>query len=316
MPDETAECPKTIGILYPGEMGSAVGKVLLQRGFRVVTTLAGRSSRTVRLCREAGLEVLDSLKEVVQVSDITFSLVTPSAALPVAEQYCSCARLPPRGSLYVDLNSISPPAATQMARALAEVDVPFVDAAIHGLASQLLSRATLYLSGSCAQQVAGLFGPSLRVKILGNTPGQASVFKMLIAGLAKGLVALFVEMSVVAREAGLLDELLTRYRDYYPGVMDVVDRMVPTYPQHARRRGEEMKEVEQTIRSLGLRPCVVGGVQRLTSAIGRLTWEERSPHGDPHPWTLREVLEEIYSRNPLRLMPTGLPEVDTLCEAL
>jgi hypothetical protein len=55
----------TVGILYPGEMGAALGRLLREDGVRVVTTLEGRSPRTRRLCAEAGLSVLGSLAEVL-----------------------------------------------------------------------------------------------------------------------------------------------------------------------------------------------------------------------------------------------------------
>ena len=42
---------KTIAIQSPGDMGHAVGKVLRENGFDVVTCLAGRSQRTLDLAR-------------------------------------------------------------------------------------------------------------------------------------------------------------------------------------------------------------------------------------------------------------------------
>ena len=44
---------KTIAIQSPGDMGHAVGKVLRENGFDVITCLAGRSQRTKDLAREA-----------------------------------------------------------------------------------------------------------------------------------------------------------------------------------------------------------------------------------------------------------------------
>ena len=53
----------TIAILSPGEMGHAIGRTLVNHGYRVITSLAGRSRRTAGLstgrrhrgCRELGL---------------------------------------------------------------------------------------------------------------------------------------------------------------------------------------------------------------------------------------------------------------------
>src|SRR5438876_10201242 len=100
--------PFRVGILYPGDMGSSLGKLLTEHGFPVVTTLEGRSPRTRRLCEAAGLKPFDSLGEMVQSAAVIFSVVPPAAARDVAEQYSSLAHLAPRGAVYVDANPVSP----------------------------------------------------------------------------------------------------------------------------------------------------------------------------------------------------------------
>ena len=81
-------CPtaqrNTIGVLYPGEMGSSLAKLLTDSGFPVLTTTENRSPRTRELCREAGLHAVPTLDELLERSDILLSLVAPSAALSVA----------------------------------------------------------------------------------------------------------------------------------------------------------------------------------------------------------------------------------------
>ncbi|OYV89630.1 MAG: hypothetical protein B7Z73_06655, partial [Planctomycetia bacterium 21-64-5] len=120
----------TIGVLYPGEMGSALGRVLSGAGHRVVTTVAGRSTDTADLATAAGLEMLGSLEKVVAASDVLLSLVPPAAAVSTARQASACDFKP--DAIYVDANSIAP----RTARAIAEIvegrGMQFVDAAIHG----------------------------------------------------------------------------------------------------------------------------------------------------------------------------------------
>src|SRR5881392_835936 len=99
---------KTIGVLYPGEMGASLAVLLRRRGHAVVTTVAGRGERTARLCREAEVAVLPSLEDVVRTADVVISVVPPAAAEEVAEAYCRHAPLAPAGALYVDLNAIRP----------------------------------------------------------------------------------------------------------------------------------------------------------------------------------------------------------------
>jgi len=259
----------TIGILYGGELGSSLGRLLVGCGLSVVTTLEGRSPRTARLCQEAGLAVLPSLRAVAECADLVLSTVSPAAALAVAEGYRAVRPASAPRQLYVDLNAVAPQTVRRIADVLTPTGVDFVDGAVHGLAAQLPSRGTVYLSGPNAPAVGQLFGQALRVRVLGDQVGKASAFKMMISGMAKGVVALFVEMAVAARQAGLLDDLLACYRDAYPGIMDLVERMLPTYPRHAARRSEELKEVEQTMIALGLQPCMVHGARRITTELSR-----------------------------------------------
>lgn len=282
-----------VGVLYAGEMGSSLGRVLIGDGLRVVTTTEGRSPRTARLCREAGLEELPSLAEVVRAADVVISVVPPSAALQSARDYAALAHLAPAGRLYVDANAVSPATAEAMGRVLAEAGVDYVDAAVNGLASRLTAGAVVYLSGTRAPEVARLFGRTLRVQVVGDAPGKASALKGALAGLSKGLTALFVEIAVAAREAGVGDFFLERCRAYYPGVMEVVERMLPTYPRHATRRAEEMAELDEAITALGLRPDVVRAAGGVTRAVAAAGLEDR-------PWTADGVLEALHAGGALR----------------
>jgi 3-hydroxyisobutyrate dehydrogenase-like beta-hydroxyacid dehydrogenase len=287
-----------VGILYTGEMGTALGRALIGRGLRVVTTLEGRSPRTGSLCHQAKLEVLPSLHEVVRLADLVVSVVPPSAAVGVAREYADLADVAPAGRLYVDANAVSPATAVEVGQVLAGRGVDYVDAAINGLAAALHTGAIVYLSGARAAEVAALFGRSLRVQVVGDMPGKASALKGALAGLSKGLTALFVEIAVMAREAGLSEFFLERCRAFYPGVMEVVERMLPTYPRHALRRADEMGELEDAMLSLGLRPDMVHAARQVTTAMAEAGLEQ--PEGAP-PWTTGRFLEALYASGALQI---------------
>jgi 3-hydroxyisobutyrate dehydrogenase-like beta-hydroxyacid dehydrogenase len=277
-------------------MGSSFAKLLAGNGFPVVTTLEGRSLRTQRLCHDAGLRVLDSIGQVLQCSDIVISFVPPGAALQVAGNVAVLVKGESRRLLYVDANSISPVTAAKISELLRLEHVDFVDAAIRGLASQLRQAGVLYLSGARAVELSDQLGPIMRVKVVGNAPGQASALKMVLSCLPKGLVALFSETMLFAREMGLLDEAMEVYNEFYPGVMEVVKRMLPTYPQHAARRCEELRELEETMLLNGVPPRILGAVREVTSGLAEVDWPENA---DYHRWAIAEIIEHIYRKNPL-----------------
>ena len=290
-----------VGIEAPGEMGTALGQVIVENGFRVVTTLEGRSNRTGNICREAGLEVLESFSQVVGLSDVFISLVPPTAAVSVAEKYRDQARSRTRTATFVDANAISPQTAVQIADIVSQARAEFVDGSIHGLAVNLRKHGTIYLSGKLSGSVASFFGKSVQVKVLGTEPGRASMMKMLLGGVSKGMVALFLEMSLIANETKLLDEMIEGCREYYPGFMTAIDRLLPTYPRHALRRGEEMKELERAVIALGLQPSMICGARQTISSVGVLNLEDQCDSNSPSNWTIREIIEHIAVSNPFSI---------------
>ena len=259
----------TVGVLYPGEMGTAVSTLLRQRGTAVVTTVRGRSEATARRCAESGAVVVGSLAEVVRASDVVLSLVVPDAAEAVARSYCDLAHLSPHGAIFVDANSVGPEKATAMAGLVEGTGRSFVDASINGLAKNLASSGTLFLSGPRADEVAALFEGAMRVRVLGHEPGRASAMKMLLGGLSKGVCALFTELALLADRQGMLEEMLEATNTIYGGVAAVAERMLPTYRSHAARRHTEMSELEATAHSAGMTPAVIEGVRRLHETLAR-----------------------------------------------
>lgn len=291
----------TIGILYPGEMGSSFGKLLCEAGFHVITTVEERSPRTHRLCYEAGLNVVGSLGEVLEQSDVLMSLVSPGAALSVAREVAARIDASSRDLLYVDANSVSPMTVTGISEVLCRATVDFVDASIFGLASQLQQRGTLYLSGARAKELSRQFERIIRVKVAGDTPGQASALKMIVSGIPKGLSGLFIETMVFAQDMHLLDEALEACAEIYPSIMEVVRRMLPTYPQHAARRNEELREVEETMLASGLTPRIVHAVREVTCALANADW----PDHDLRQWTMAEMIREIHKEGILLPSKSG-----------
>ena len=265
---------KKIGLLYLGEMGASLSTLFHSRGHQMVTTVHGRSDATARRARAAGCAILDSIADVVAHSDVVISVVSPSAAEEVAELYCAEAHRAPADALYVDLNSIGPELAMTLAERVASSGRGFVDGAINGLAKNLTTNlttaATLFLSGPRASDVADLVGEQLRVRLLGHEFGRASAMKMLLSGLSKGVCALFAETALTAHRRGMLDEMIAAYEQIYPGIMTLIQRMFPTYSEHAARRAAEVRELVETARASGVEPIALEGARELHNQLAAI----------------------------------------------
>lgn len=275
-----------VGLLYPGDMGAAVGRMLAARGARVVTTTAGRGLRTARRAEEASFEIVPSLADVAARADIVLSIVPPAAALGVADEYRAAALAHGRRQVFVDCNPLTNEGVSTLLGWFGGTPVDLVDGAIHGVASKLEAQGTFYLSGPQAGRVVELIGPAMRVRHLGETVGTASHAKMLMGGMSKGLTALVVELAVIAQHLGMEEGALASWRDHYPGVMDAIDRMLPTYANHAPRRLDEMVELRAEVADLGIDPVMTGASAQVIGDLAALSGAESD---SDTPWTLSHV---------------------------
>ncbi len=116
--------------------------------------------------------------------------------------------------------------------------------------------------------------------------------------MSKGLAALFFEAGVTACEAGTFGEFLEECAVFYPGVLEAVDRTAPTYPLHAARRRDEMRELEQAMESLGLAPRMARAARQVIGAVGQAFQPDRRADADG--WTTAAVVKELHRRGALR----------------
>ena len=290
----------TVAILYPGDMGHNVGRVLLEDGLSVITTLVGRSERTRRLTAGTAITVLPSMEAVAERADVVLSIIPPTAAKAVAADFAAAVHKTKRRPLFVDANAISPMTAREVGEIISTSGAPYLDACIIGPASNVRGRCTFYVSGLEATAFEVQLGKSLRTHVLGDRIGQASAFKMAFSGLNKGLAALLYELTAAGAEFGFLDELLHRYKALLPGVMEALEWLVPTYPMHAARRADEMAELAETLEHFGFSSVMARGTQDTLAAVGRLRLAERFPERGEHGWTMREVLDVLAREGALK----------------
>jgi 3-hydroxyisobutyrate dehydrogenase-like beta-hydroxyacid dehydrogenase len=232
-----------VGLLHPGEMGSAAGSTLAARGETVIWASAGRSAATAERAQSAGLEDTGSVAELCRRSDVIISVCPPHAAVEVAE---TAQDFP---GIYVDANAVSP----ATARSIEERVGRCVDGGIIGPPPTEQGTTRLYLSGREAGQVADLFaGTTVDARVVSAEVGAASAVKMAFAGWTKGSSALLLAIRALARAEGVEDTLLEEWRLSLP---QLEDRSIAA-ARSAQKKGwrwiGEMEEIAQTFASAGL----------------------------------------------------------------
>lgn len=269
-----------IAIISAGALGTCVGRTLARAGHDVRCNVSERSATTQRRAAEAGFILSSTLDEAILESEFVVSLVPPAQAVAVASRFAGClhgfGRADGRDRIFVDGNSISPRTAVMIQATVAGAGARMVDASFFGPANSLDKGNVLVLSGPDAGQVATLFDSLVAVRTIGEDIGAASAVKMSVSTLTKTLPAVFLEAACASAAFGQLDVTLDLFDRLYPGIMSFLARTLPTYPQHAARRLDEMREIEHWLRDLG-QPAAMARSGRETLArlaLGALPAEE------------------------------------------
>jgi 3-hydroxyisobutyrate dehydrogenase-like beta-hydroxyacid dehydrogenase len=289
-----------IGILSIGEMGYHWARVLAGRGVKVLTYAKDRSETTRQRAEKIGVECVPSMESLVKDADLIVSIVVPFAAKRVANKVAKAtAKSGRKDLLYLDANAISPMTADQIGKILQPSSVNFVDGCIIGSASKMDKGAVVYVSGPQAPMIQELEAFGFSVKVLGPTVAQASAFKVVYAGLTKGLQGLFVELLMGARAFGLLDEILKRYEESFPGLLDKVTSSIVGLRIHAGRRAEEMDELKRTFNHHRMKSFMAPAAQKVLQAIAALDVSKPSDSG-AREGELLETLELFFGKGLLQ----------------
>jgi 3-hydroxyisobutyrate dehydrogenase-like beta-hydroxyacid dehydrogenase len=284
----------TVGIVSPGAMGSAVGRVLAAGGARAVATIAGRSERTVRLA--AGLEFVAAVDDVVAVSDVVLSIVPPGAALAVAGALAAAAERTGARPLVADLNAISPATVGRVRDALATAGLDLVDGSISGSPPRAAGSTRVYLSGPRADEVAALVVPGLDLRVVGPELGTASAVKMCTASVYKGTTALLAHALLTARANGVVAEVADDLGDSFSGLVGRAPVSLARAAAKASRYADEMREIAATQAAAGLTPALFDGLAEVYADLARSQLAELAPEDADPAAPLDDVLAGLLPR--------------------
>ena len=187
-----------IGFIGPGIMGGPMALNLINGGHRL--WVYARRPAAARALVAAGAMLCDSPAEVAQHADVIFSIVsdTPDVESVIFGEngIASTAR---RGSVIVDMSTISPTATKSFAERLAKLDIAMLDAPVSG-------GETGAINGTLSIMVGGKSAVFERVKPLFECLGKNIVH---IGDHGAGQVAKACNQIVVAVTIEAVAEALT-----------------------------------------------------------------------------------------------------------
>jgi 3-hydroxyisobutyrate dehydrogenase-like beta-hydroxyacid dehydrogenase len=252
-----------VGLVGYGEVGRILAEDLRAQGVAVAAydlKLDGAQAAPLRdHAATHGVVLKGSHAELAQASDFIVSAVTASQAVPVAQ---SCAPAVKRGAWFLDFNSASPGAKQRAGALIDSAGGRYVEGAVMTSIPPYRIKVPLLLGGAGAAALAPLLvALGFDAKVASEKLGVASATKMCRSVMIKGLEAMVIESFTTARAYGVEDAVLASLKETFPGIdwekqgAYFFQRVI----EHGRRRSEEVREVAQTVREIGLEPWSASG---------------------------------------------------------
>jgi 3-hydroxyisobutyrate dehydrogenase-like beta-hydroxyacid dehydrogenase len=252
-----------IGLVGYGEVGRILAEDLRKEDIKVSAydiKLGGSQETPLRAhAEESGVALEASHAELAREADFIVSAVTASQAVPVAQ---ACAPAIRKGCWFLDFNSASPGAKRRAAALIDGAGGRYVEGAVMTSVPPYRIKVPLLLGGSGARELAPLLvALGFDAKVASEELGVASAVKMCRSIMIKGMEAMVIESLTTARAYGVEDAVLASLAETFPGIewekqgAYFFQRVI----EHGRRRAEEVREVAETVREIGLTPYSAEG---------------------------------------------------------
>lgn len=275
-----SEDPKqwTIGLVGYGEVGRILAEDLRKQDARVSAyDIKLRTDQAGQPLREHahihGVALHASHAELAAQSDLIVSAVTASQAVPVAE---ASAKGLKKGAWFLDFNSASPGAKQRAAKFIDGAGGRYVEGAVMTSVPPHRLKVPLLLGGGNAAALAPLLVElGFAAKLASEKLGVASAVKMCRSVMIKGFEAMVIESFTTARAYGVEDAVLASLKETFPGIdwekqgAYFFQRVI----EHGRRRAEEVREVAETVREIGLEPWTSQGTAERQAWVADLADE-------------------------------------------
>src|SRR5436190_11010178 len=260
-----------------GEAGQAIASGLRDTGIETVAAWhilfqAAEGASLKQVGETMGARIASSAADAARGADIIVSAVTAASSLEAARSVEPHLTGNP---YFLDINSVSPGRKKETEKLLGS-KARYVDVAILAPIHPARHQTPLLLAGPHAETVMPLLIDELEMRgaIAGDEVGQAAGLKMIRSVMIKGIEALTLECFLAAKRAGIVEEGAACLKNKYPALdwNKVIEYNVERMASHGIRRADEMDQVAETLRELGIEPLMAAATstrQREMGLIGK-----------------------------------------------
>lgn len=254
---------QSVAILGLGEVGRILVEDILDQSDSAVRVWdhqfdnpASRAAQNLReLNSNPRLTAADAADAAAHGCQLLVSAVTADQAADAAGSILSSLE---RGTVFVDLNSVSPGTKEDIFGLVENAGGRFAEASVMSPILPLRTGSPILLSGPNAVESERLLRSlGFRdVNVVSQTPGVASATKMCRSVIVKGMEALVTESMLAARYYGVDDSVLESLHNLFPGPdwPKHAQYLIARSLQHGERRAAEMREAARTVEEAGYEP--------------------------------------------------------------
>ena len=193
---------RKIAFLGTGLMGSPMASRLLDAGFDV--TVWNRNSAKSAPLAEKGAALAQSATEAVETADVIITMLTDGPAVRDVLFDQGTAAVLKKGSVVIDMSSISPDFAREHAKRLAEIGVDHIDAPVSGGVVGAQEGTLAIMAGGDEAIIAGLadvFKPMGRLTRVGPS-GAGQLAKLANQQIVAVTIGAIAEAMVLVEKGG------------------------------------------------------------------------------------------------------------------
>lgn len=273
------EMTMRIAFLGYGEVATAFSSALAAHGTQIAAydVLLDQPQGHERLRARATAVQIEfcSLADALRGAQYVVSTVTTSVARDAAR---NCVPHLRAGQTYVDMNATDPSVKLEIEREITPSGAAFVEGAVLGAVGVTGAKTEILFGGPHGEQAAReLKELGLNVRFYSADIGKASMFKMLRSVFSKGMEALLIEFLTAGERAGIRDDLWREVTELFAQhpFEKTASNWVRSHATAHARRYQEMKQVANVLRQLGIEPLMTAATEAFFRRSGSLGLQEK-----------------------------------------
>ena len=274
----------SVALIGLGEVGQALATDLRKAGVKAISAydiaFARPDSPQSKAAKALDVAKAGSAPDAARRATLAISAVTAGSALDAAR---ATAPGLAAGTMYLDVNSVSPRTKQEAAEIVEQAGGRYVEAAVMSPIHPKGIGTPILLGGRHADDFLEVALPlGFNAKPYAERIGAASSVKMCRSVMIKGIESLVAECLLASHHYGVTDDVLASLKDLFPGQdWDKTSRyMLSRTLHHGRRRSEEMVEVAKTVADAGLAPTMSQAIVTRQAWAGELGLKMSSPGDD------------------------------------